>query len=114
MPQPMEMVKLKNGAEVPYAMVTVVNMSLKGLITPTNNPPEDMQNACCFYDIVMASRDKNYIKEIFTANLEKLKKIGLVQESNQIHEYIRDVVVNSTEGDGLDMKLVSPFPTPMP
>jgi enolase len=96
-------VKLKNGAEEAEPLVKVVMLSLSSLFEA-----DRMDYAFAFYELVMKARDPKH--EIFS-NVHKnvLKDLALVQSNGRMHDSIRNIVLSAVEGEGLAMKLVSPF-----
>ena len=85
---------LKNGAEEALQLVHVAMVSLKKLI---NDEP------IVFYELVMCCRDRNHVP--FGNTAEKLQARALFP----IHDSIRNVVLSSVVGDGLDMALGNPY-----
>ena len=93
-------VVLKNGAEEAQPVVTVAMMSLNRLI---------QDNPIAFYEMVQVCRDPNHQPFGNTALI--LKDLSLMEESGQVHDSLRNIVLSATEGDGLDLTLVSPIPS---
>jgi len=96
----MRMIKLRTGKEVPEPNVKVVMISLNGLMT---------SNPIALYELVMLCRDKKH--QLFGNTGEVLKSYALIEPSGQPHDVIRDVVLAATEGEGLELRLVSPVAT---
>jgi hypothetical protein len=96
----MELIVLKNGAEEAEPLVKVAMLSLESLI---------QSSPIAFYELVMKCRDSNH--QFFGNTVERLKELSLVQRDGTIHDSVRNIVLSAAEGDGLDMKLVSPVPS---
>lgn len=94
----METVILKTGVEVPRAFVEVATGSLESLLE---------SYPIAFYELVMLCRDSNH--ELFGNTDEILRVHGLIEADDQPHDIIRLVVLASVDGEGLDLKLVSPL-----
>lgn len=58
------------------------------------------------YELVMKCRDKNH--QLFGNTGERLKKLRLIEEDGSIHGSIRNIVLSSAEGEGLEMTFKSP------
>lgn len=97
----MEMIKLKNGAEVPKPLAQVLMMSLTSLWN------DGISGITTCYDLVqICKRDPKYKK--FGTNEDTLKRLSLIGADGQPHEYVRDVVLSAFTGEGLDLQLDSP------
>ena len=94
----MEIVKLRNGSEEPKPIVVATILSLKSLMET---------KPITFYELVMKCRDRNH--QLFGVSSQDLKALRLIGEDESVHESIRNIVLSSAEGDGLDMKFVSPI-----
>ncbi len=94
---------LKNGAQEAQSLVEVIMLSLQHLI---------QDNPIVFYELVMKCRDRSH--QFWGDTGKSLKELNLVGPGadDAIHESICNIVLSATEGDGLDMKLVSPIATP--
>jgi hypothetical protein len=94
----MKTITLKNGTQEPYSLVAIVTISLKMLI---------MEDPICFYELVMKCRDHNH--EFFGNTSLRLGQLGLTDDAGNVSRQIRNIVLSSVEGDGLDMRLGSPI-----
>lgn len=97
----LEVLKLKNGTEEVKPLVALVYHRLTQLIDDPKG------GAIVWYELVMKCRDKNH--EFFGNTGDKLKDFQLVEPDGSVNGSIRNVVLSSAEGDGLDMSLVNPI-----
>lgn len=101
----MEEIKLKNGATETRVMVIATLISINSLLE---------EHLMAFYDLVMRCRDSNY--KFLGNNLKILEDLSLVQlpsetgSSGHIRNSIRNIVLSAVEGEGLRLKIVSPYP----
>ena len=94
----METVKLKNGSDEFGPLVVGVMLSLKALAE---------KNPIAFYEIVQLARNRNHK---FFGNVEKdLQDFSLLGSDSRLHSSIRNIVLSASEGDGIELKLVSPY-----
>ena len=100
----METILLKNGTTEVTSLVKVVTLSLRELLNQKGAAA--LSGATQFYDIVSLCRDSNY--QVFGSNLQLLKNLALVGEDGRVHESIKNIVLSSVEGEGLEMSLVNP------
>jgi hypothetical protein len=100
----METCKLRNGSEELKPLVIATRMALESLLKGGG-----IRGMTQFYDIVMACRDPEYLKQIFPENLRQLQEFGLIEQGGTIRSEIRNIVVSSVEGEGLDMVIVNPI-----
>lgn len=95
----MKTVTLKhNNIEEAEVAVTSIMISLKQLLT---------DSYLAFYDLVMLARDDN--TSIWIPSAIILKKFGLLDESLQMHDTIRNVILSAVEGENTEMILVNPI-----
>ena len=103
----MEIVTLKNGTEHDASLVASIRYALEKLLET---------HPIAFIDLVMMCRTPGY--EPFGTNGKPLADAGLVravgggaQTSGEwiVHEAVREVVLCSVEGEGLNMRVVSPI-----
>lgn len=95
----MEMITLKNGTKEVKSLVLVVSLVLKSLI-------EDRPIA--LYEFVMKCKDSNH--QFFGNNGDYLREHTTFLDNNdKIHDSIKNITLNSIEGEGLDMALVKPY-----
>jgi hypothetical protein len=57
------------------------------------------------YDLVMIARDPDY--KPFGTNGDALQQWSLIGPGNDMHESIRNIVLDCTEGEGLEMRFRS-------
>jgi hypothetical protein len=93
----MELVKLKNGSEEARVLVVATNLSIKTLME---------KNPMAFYDLVEKCRNKDY--KFFGDNEKILEDLSLINNGRP-HESIRNIILSSVEGEGLEMTLTSPI-----
>lgn len=94
-------VKLKNGTIEAEPLIQVVGISLGKLYNS-----EDLGGAMAFHDLVMLCRDRTY--QVWDNVLDDLKAFSLVRTDGTVHESIRNIVLSSVTGEGLDMQLQDP------
>lgn len=95
----MEMtVKLRTGEVALTPMVGAVSMSLKSLM---------QKRPIALYELVMLCRDPKH--ELFGNAGDILKELNLIEGDGRPHDDVRQIVLASTEGEGMDMHLVSPL-----
>lgn len=92
----MNMVTLKNGAVEAEPLVKVTMMSLGRLWD---------ENPICAYELVMLCRDSNH--KPFGNSDKILVELALVQ-NGRVHDSIRNIVLSSVSGEGLEMTFGSP------
>ena len=96
------LVTLKDGYKIQEA----------ALITITNNLEDALkENQVAFYDLVEKCKDPSYrfVVNPFADSKAILRKYALLDEHDTVHDHIRNVVLNSIEGDGLSIELISPI-----
>jgi hypothetical protein len=94
----MNNVTLKNGTQAPFSLVTVISISLERLIK---------NDFICFYELVMKCRDSSH--EFFGDTADQLKQYGLANNAGIVHQFTRNIVLSSVEGNGFDMTFSSPL-----
>lgn len=98
----MQMIKLKNGTEEAAPLVMVTNALLKNLWN------SGIGGLTTVSDLVqICRRDPKYSK--FGENEEVLKQLKLLQPDGQPHNSIRNIVLSSFTGEGLNLEFVSPI-----
>lgn len=90
-------ITLKNGSVEFQPLVKITMLSLEKLM---------LDKPILFYELVMKARDSKHV--FFGNSADDLKSLNLIHNDETLHESIRNIIVSATEGDGLDMKLVSP------
>lgn len=94
-------VTLKNGTTEVEPLVAATMMSLRKLFD---------EEPIVLFDLVSRCRDDSY--EWFGDAEKECKDLRLVQSDNTIHRSIKNIILSATEGDGMDMTLVSPYAEP--
>ncbi len=98
----MEEVLLKNGTKEAKVLVNVVMHSVSTLLD------SGVSGLTSLYDLVQICRNNpNYQK--FGDNEEMLKKLSLLQDDGKPHNSIRNIILSSVSGDGIDMAFESPI-----
>ena len=91
------LVILKNGESLPEPVINSALMSLKKLLS--NDP-------IGFYELVALCRDESH--KLFGNYAASLGDLALISDGRPT-DLIKMIVLESTEGEGLDLKLVSPY-----
>ncbi len=94
----MDMLKLKNGSEECVPLVNTTVMSVRHLME---------SNPIAFVELVLLCRDRNH--ELFGNTAVDLQGLALVGRDGFVHDSIRNIVLSAVEGEGLEMKLISPL-----
>lgn len=94
----MKALKLKNGSEEAEPLVLTTMMAI-------NRIQEDMPIA--LYDLVMIARDCDY--QPFGQIGPELIKSRLLEQDGSMHQSIRNIVLSSFEGEGMDLVRVNPL-----
>lgn len=90
-------VDLRNGSREQGALLASVSLTLDRLL-------ESMPLAV--FDLVELARNGS---APFPPCAERLIALGLMASDGRVHESIRNIVLSSFEGDGMDMYRVSPL-----
>jgi hypothetical protein len=93
-----EVVKLRNGAEVPRASVTPILLSLEALAGT---------DLISLYEAVEVARDRTH--EPFGQTGERLTEAGLLERDGAMHGVTRDVILASVAGSGDSLQFVDPY-----
>ncbi len=93
----MDTVKLKNGSEEAEVIVKATIISLRSLFQNT---------FIALFELTEKCKNENHV--IFGNNADIIKGYGLCQSDESVHDSIKNVVLSAIEGEGLEMKLVSP------
>lgn len=102
----MDMIKLKNGETIAFAVGLVHSHAIKELYN---------ENAAAFRMLVTACRDRQYtVPKNAEDELKALLDDNLVESVDsegrlKIHSTIRSVALSAAEGKGAHLKFVSPF-----
>lgn len=95
------LVKLRNGTTEVKPLVSIVMHSIRQLLNDGK--------ALVVYDLAMICRDSSY--KPFGQAGTVLKNLKLVEESGgkyHVHESIKNIVLSSATGEGLDMQFGNP------
>lgn len=94
----MDMLKLKNGSEEFPALVKVTWMSMMDLLE---------SHPIALVELVSLCRDRDH--ELFGNTAVELQGLALVDPGGSVHRSIRNIVLSAVEGEGLEMRLISPL-----
>lgn len=94
----METVTLRTGHEHAAALVNITTLALRSLMA---------RYPIAFYELVCKCRDRDH--KLFGNVAEVLSPLSLLQPDGRVHGAIREIVLASVEGDGMEMKLRSPI-----
>lgn len=100
------MIRLKNGGRAERAAIVTIMDSLSDLQKST-------AGITALWDLVRVCRDHSFV--ITSDNSRKtLVRRGLIKHFNAdgsavVHDSIRDVVMSAVQGNGLNMRIVSPI-----
>lgn len=89
-------VTLRNGREVPRALVTPVLLSLEALLG---------RHPVALFELAALARDPSHA--LFGNTGQVLAELGLT-EDGKLHDAVRDIVLAAIDGEGFDLRLVSP------
>lgn len=93
--------KLKNGSEEYDVLVKTVMFIINELLKDGKAIP--------LYELVMLARDSKH--ELWGQTGEGLKKLSLIEETTSgysIHSSIKNIILSSAVGDGLEMEFQDP------
>jgi hypothetical protein len=93
-----KVVTLRTGAEVPEPVIRTVTITMSRLMETDPIAP---------YEAVMMAREPGYVP--FGNTGETLKRFDFIDNFPKLHRTVRDVILAATEGDGMDLRLVSPY-----
>lgn len=102
---PLEEVELRTGAKVPRVMVMTVKIVLQGV--EKRLKAGVLADCYTLYDLVAFARDPQY-DDFY--DLDTLKATKLVEPDGTMKSYNRDIILALTEGEGLYIHIVNPFP----
>lgn len=96
------MATLRDGYEVPQVTVVVTTRNLRAAA---------QENFVALFDLAEKCKDARYkfVSNAFGDSKAILKKWALIDESEKVNDDVRKIVLNSIEGEGLSLKLVSPL-----
>jgi hypothetical protein len=95
-----EVVKLKNGAELQKSLVITISISIKQLFET---------RPIAAYELVMKCRNPNH--RLFGQTGKDLQDAALLDSANRVHDAIRNVVLSGVIGEGFGMTWTSPVAT---
>lgn len=96
----MNLVKLSNGESVPEPLAKTAYSLLRNLLA---------SDPIGFYELVEICRNESHV--LFGDYTKKLSDLGLISDGKP-NDIIKIIVLASSEGEGLGLKLVSPFQEP--
>lgn len=96
------MVTLKDGSQVTQVAYGTVSMSLQRVVEESD---------VALYDLVEKCKDASYNLPVspFGDSKALLTKLDLIDQRGKVHDDVQKIVLNSIEGSGYDLKLVSPL-----
>lgn len=94
---PSDTIKLRTGVLAYKPMVAATTLSLRLLLS---------SQPIAFCEIVTLSRKPNH--KLFGDSSDTLKNMHLLDAGGHLDDSIRDIILASVEGDGLQMRLVNP------
>lgn len=94
----METVKIRGGFEHVKVLVTRTVVSVSHLMK---------EKPIAFYELVMKCRDRDH--KLFGSAGAELRAMSLMSDDGSMHAAIKEIVLAATEGDGLDLKMRSPY-----
>lgn len=98
----MKMIVLKNGAKEPEPSVVVITTNLRLLLNSASG-------AIALYELAQLCKDEKH--RLFGTTGKILEQFRLI-ENGYVHDTTRNIVLSSVEGEGLQMRLVSPIKPP--
>jgi hypothetical protein len=94
----MEKVILKNGSEEVKSLVAVTMLSLQNIAN---------DNPIAWFELVEKCRNDKH--EFFGNTRKHLEELALVQSNGSVHGSIKNIVLSSSEGEGLGLTLINPI-----
>lgn len=94
----MDILKLKNGSEEVAPLVNVTMISVRHLLE---------SNPIAFVELVSLCQDRDH--ELFGNTAVELQRLALVKPDGSVHGSIRNIVLSAVEGEGLEMRFISPL-----
>lgn len=96
----LEVVTLRNGAQEAKPLVAIIWAGIRKLLD------DPMGGGIVMYELVMKCRDSNH--QFFGNTGDRLKALRLVELNGAVHNSIRNIVLSSAEGEGLQMSFRCP------
>jgi len=96
--------RLRTGTVVHKGVLMTTMLALGTLADSARNG--NLGAVLALSDAVSLARDPGYT--LFPSCEESLNRCGLLQDG-AMHDAIRDVILAATEGDGMDLQIVSPL-----
>jgi hypothetical protein len=93
----MSTITLRTGKEVSHEHLAILMVTLDKLAR---------QDANAYYELVALCRNPEH--KLYIGTDKTLRELKLIEKNNQPVEVTRDIVLASAEGEGLNLKLVSP------
>jgi hypothetical protein len=96
-PKGLQSIPLRNGTTAPRALVSTVMVAMKHLIE---------RKPIIAYELVEKARDPAV--DLSGISGQTLQELELLDEAGNMNPDVRNIVLSSAEGDGLEMQYVSP------
>jgi hypothetical protein len=93
----MEMVTLRTGKVVPKDLVTTTMALLESLMA---------RDPITGFEFVCLCKDSTH--NLWNDAGDILARASLIGQDGKIHKYVREITLAAAEGEGLDLRLVSP------
>lgn len=96
------MVTLRDGSQVPEATLITTTVKLNEAFEESFVALVDLAKKC-------KNASHKFIRNPFGDSKAILKKLILIDESEEVYDDVRKIVLNSIEGEGLSLRLVNPL-----
>lgn len=94
---PLDMVTLRTGRQVPAIVIQTTTVALDVV---------EQQTPIFLFDLLGWIKNR---EEPTPAAFKKLRAVGLLDSTGNVHEYTRDVVLASFDGEDIDLARVHPI-----
>jgi hypothetical protein len=96
------MATLRDGSKVAGSALHTVTRNIESV---------RQKNFLAFFDLVEKCKNPSYrfVVNPFADSKAILRKYGLIDENDRVHDDVRNIVINSIQGDGLSIELISPI-----
>lgn len=97
----MDPVEVRTGEHIPLFIVTASFEALQALL---------QKDPLAFIELVRHCRDHNHvISEQYEQRIKAVSGVFYQGGGNRVHDFTKHVIVSAVEGDGMTMRIVSPF-----
>ena len=96
----MQILKLKNNSKECEPIVMATMRSIGGLM-------EGLPGALDAYELVQLCKDPSH--KMFGDSLTSLQARGLIEASGKVHDSVRNIILSSAGGDGLELHFENPI-----